>query len=310
MRQRGSRCGWVLLIAALALAGCGGQSRPKAVKARSLPGSVVVADGHKVYFDCKGKGSPTVVFLSGWGVDSSGWLGVLDGTSRVTRSCEYDRYGTGFTSTYGSLPRRARDAHDQLRELEQLLRNADMPKPYVLVGHSWGGALARLYAGTHDDVEAVVLVDASSPGQNAAIAAVLPPKKRGEAPLLEELRHPHVDAALANPEYLAWEKSLNETGEVKTLGDLPLIVVTAATTFAGFEDVVFPVWMGLQNRLASLSSGSVHVLARASGHFVQVDQPDVVQAAVRAAVNAARNDGRLASCVEIFRRVGERTCLH
>jgi pimeloyl-ACP methyl ester carboxylesterase len=302
------RHGAVLLIVALALAGCGGDSRPKVVKARSLPGSVVVADGHKVYFNCEGKGSPTVVFLSGWGVDSSGWLEVLGGASRVTRSCEYDRYGIGLTSAYGLLPGRARDAHDQVRELEQLLRNADIAKPYVLVGHSWGGALARLYAGTHDDVKAVVFVDASSPGQNAAIAAALPPKKPGEPPVLQELRQP-VGVALESPEYLAWEKSLNEVGEVKSLGDLPVVVVTAATTFAGFEDVMFQVWMGLQKRLASLSSRSVHVLARTSGHFVQLEQPDLVLAAVRAAVDAVRNDGRLAPCAVIFRHVADRTCL-
>lgn len=304
------RCGWVLLIAALALGGCGGDSRPKVVKVSSLPGSVVVADGHKVYFDCQGKGSPTVVFLSGWGVDSSGWLQVFDGTSRVTRSCEYDRYGMGMTAAYGALPRRARDAHDQVRELEQLIRNADIAKPYVLVGHSWGEALARLYAGTHDDVKAVVFVDASSPGQTAAIAAALPPKKPGESPLLEEFRHPNVGVALANPEYLAWEKSLNETGEVKSLGDRPEIVITAGNTFEGSEALVFPVWIRLQNRLASLSSRSVHVVARTSGHFVQLDEPALVLAAVRAAVNAARNDGRLASCAAIFGPVGDGTCVH
>src|SRR5438105_12370148 len=194
------KCGAVMLVAALALAGCGGgHARPKAVKARYLPGSVVVSDGHKVYFDCKGKGSPTVVFLSGWGVDASSWSQVLDGASRVTRSCEYDRYGVGLTSTYGALPRRARDAHDQVRELEQLLRNADIAKPYVLVGHSWGGALARLYAGTHEAVKDLVFIDSSSPGQDAAIRAALPPTRPDDPPLLEQLRHPNIANARSRP---------------------------------------------------------------------------------------------------------------
>jgi pimeloyl-ACP methyl ester carboxylesterase len=299
--------GALLLIAAIAVAGCGG-ARPEVVKDRFLPGSVVVADGHRVYFDCEGTGSPTVVFLSGWGVDSSSWLDVLGRTSRLTRSCEYDRYGDGQTNTYGAMTRQARDAHDQVRELEQLLRNGGIAKPYVLVGHSWGGALARLYAGTHDDVRAVVLVDASSPGQDTAIARVLPPEKPGDPVLLQQLRHPHVGVALANPENLEWEKSLDETGEVKSLGDLPLIVVTAGNTFTGFESVLFPVWSRLQNRLASLSSRSVHVLARQSGHFVQLDDPELVVAAARAAVLAARNDGHLARCAAIF-RVTDGTCL-
>jgi pimeloyl-ACP methyl ester carboxylesterase len=298
----------VLLVAALILAGCGGKARPKVVKARSLPGSVVVVDGHKVYFDCEGKGSPTVVFLNGWGDDSSTWISVFDETSRTTRSCVYDRAGTGQTITYGPLPRRARDAHDQVRELEQLLRNGDIKAPYVLVGHSWGGALARLYAGTHDDVKAVVFVDASSPGQDAAIKTALPPEKPGEPPLLQELRKP-LGAAITNPEYLAWHKSLTEVGDVKSLGDRPVIVITAGNTFVGFKDVMFPVWLKLQNQLPSLSSRSVHVLSPSSGHYVQTEAPELMLAAVRAVLSATRNDGRLASCGEIFRNVANRRCL-
>ena len=121
-----------LLIAVLVLPCCGG-GRPKAVRAEGLPGYVVETDGHKVYFNCEGKGSPTVVFLSGLGDDSSSWGSVFDESSQMTRSCKYDRDGLGLTGLYGSLPPKARDAHDQVRELEQLLENADIPKPFVLV---------------------------------------------------------------------------------------------------------------------------------------------------------------------------------
>ena len=74
-------------------------------------------------------------------------------TASLTRACEYDRFGLGLTAAYGPIDRGVRDAHDHVRELEQVLKNGDIHKPYVLVGHSWGGALAVLYAGTHDDVE-------------------------------------------------------------------------------------------------------------------------------------------------------------
>jgi hypothetical protein len=74
-------------------------------------------------------------------------------------------------------------------------------------------------------------------------------------------------------------------------------------------DRLFPAWLGLQKGLASLSSRNVHVLARSSGHSVQQDAPDLVLAAVRAAVNAARNSGHLATCAAIFRQIRDRTCL-
>lgn len=303
-------CGVLLVVSAvLVLVGCGGDSRPKAVKAESLPGYVVEADGHKVYFDCEGKGSPTVVFVSGWGGDSSNWVSVFDRTSHLTRSCAYDRYGTGLTSAYGTLPQKPRDAHDQVRELEHLLENADIAKPYVLVGHSWGGALARLYAGTHDDVKGVVFVDSAAPGQDSALVAALPPKRAAEPQLFSEVRHMLRAKPLENPEYLDWGKSLDEVGEVTSLGDRPEIVITAGSTFGGDEGVLLPVWARLQNKLAGLSSQSVHVLAPASSHFVQADAPDVVQAAVRAVVKAVRDDEHLASCETIFRGVAAAKCL-
>jgi pimeloyl-ACP methyl ester carboxylesterase len=301
----------VLVVAVFAIAGCGGSApRPKPVRAQGLPGRVVEADGHKVYFDCEGKGSPTVVFISGWGDDSSSWATVFDQSARVTRSCEYDRYGLALTSNYGSMPRKARDANDQARELDQLLENARIAKPYVLVGHSWGGALARLYAGDHDDVKAVVFVDSATPGQIQALAAALPPRRSNESPLLSELRNTPAQVAhpLENPEYLDWRKSLDEVGGVTTLNDRPEIVLTAGNTFTGDAHPLFSAWRRLQDKLAQLSPHSVHVLVPDSGHYIQQQAPDVVLASIRAAVNSVR-DRKLPSCAAIFGSLPDARCL-
>jgi pimeloyl-ACP methyl ester carboxylesterase len=278
-----TRCA-LLLAAALLVAGCGGASHPKPVKDTTFPGWIVAADGHKVHYDCRGRGSPTVVFLNGWGADSTSWQTVFAGVQRLTRACEYDRLGTGVTGIYAQLPDRARDARDQVDELEQLLRNADIGGPYVLVGHSWGGALARLYAGTHDDVGAVVLVDSASPGQDEALRGVLPPQPSDP---------------LASPEDLAWAKSLTEAATVTSLGSRPLVVITAGSDFPT-EPRFFPIWSRLQARLAALSSDSVHVLVPTSSHAVQSDAPATVVTGVRAAVRAVRADARLPSCRAIF----------
>jgi len=300
-----------LLLATAALVSCGGSDAgPKLTKVASFPGSLVEADGHQVYFDCQGTGSPTVVFLSGWGSESADWLNIFDHVKQRTRTCEYDRGEVGVTAAYGSaLPRKGRDAHDQVHELEQLIDNADIPKPYVLVGHSWGGALARLYAGTHDDVKAVVFVDSASPGQDAAIQAALPPKRADEPALLTQLRHPAAADPVLNPEYLDWRKSLQEVATVEDLGDLPVVVLTAGNDFGEGTRYLLPVWLRLQDRIARLSTRSIHVLAPTSSHFVQLDEPDVTTAAVDAAVEAARDDGKLASCAAIFAHVRGGHCV-
>jgi len=228
----------------------------------------------------------------------------------VTRVCAYDRAGLGFSASRpgGMLGPGRRDALDELRELEALLRNARIEKPLVLVGHSWGGPLVRLYAGRHrHDVSAVVLVDSSSPDQIRAFAGALPPKRPGEAPGLDEWRHSDVLGS-ENPENLDWGKSMREVATVATLDDLPLVVVTAHLgQFPPPADrYLAPVWARLQNGLARLSSRSVHVIALRSSHFVMQDQPDVVVAAVRAALAAARDDGRLPSCAHLFRMAATR----
>src|SRR6476659_592716 len=133
----------VLMIALLGVVGCG-EHRPKPVSAepQGFPGYVVEADGHKVYFECRGSGSPTVVLLNGHSEEASNWEDFFDSSARLTRTCEYDRSGMGLTATYGIIGSRVRDGRDQVRELEQVLKNGRIPKPYVLVGRAWRGSLA------------------------------------------------------------------------------------------------------------------------------------------------------------------------
>ena len=299
-----------ILLAALTLVGCGA-NRPKPVSAskQGLPGEIVEADGHEVHFECRGTGSPTVVFLNGHPEEAYNWDAVFDKSSRLTRSCEYDRYGMGLTAVFGRIAPKARDARDQERELDQLLNNGEIPKPYVFVGHSWGGALGRLYAGAHDDVKGIVFVDSVTPGQEAALSAAVPPKRAGESPLITQRRDYRDPKPLDDPENLDWGKSLEEAGQVSSLGDRPDIVITAGKTWFGDLNFETPVWMRLQNKLAALSSDSVHVLAPRSSHFVQMDAPDVLLASIRAVVNAVRDNRRLAPCAAIFGHVADARCL-
>ena len=299
-----------VLLAGVALVGCGA-NRPKPVSAskQGLPGEVVEADGHEVHFECRGTGSPTVMFLNGHPEEAYNWDSVWGKSATLTRSCEYDRYGMGLTAVYGRMAEKARDAHDQERELDQLLKNGEIPGPYVFVGHSWGGALGRLYAGTHDDVKGIVFVDSVVPGQEAALSAAVPPKRAGESSLVTERRDYRNGNPLDDLENLDWGKSLVEAGTVSSLGDRPDIVITAGRSWYGVLSFEKPVRTRLQNELAALSTDSVHVLAPTSSHFVQLDAPDVVLASIRAVVNVVRDNRRLASCTAIFGHVPGAKCV-
>ena len=121
------------------------------------PGQMIDIGGHRLHLYCLGTGSPTVVLEAaapGW---SLYWSTVQPHLARTTRVCAYDRAGLGW-SERGPLPR---TGHRMVRELHRLLERASVHGPYILVGHSLGGLVVRLYQ--HDypqEVVGMVLVDA------------------------------------------------------------------------------------------------------------------------------------------------------
>jgi pimeloyl-ACP methyl ester carboxylesterase len=126
------------------------------------PGQLVEVGGHRLHIHCTGSGSPTVVIEAGLGDWSTGWDFVQQGVDKTTRVCTYDRAGWGWSEA-GPLPR---DAAQFAKELHTLLQTANMPGPYVMVGHSLGGFGVRVFV--HDyasEVAGVVLIDAMSPRQ-------------------------------------------------------------------------------------------------------------------------------------------------
>lgn len=121
------------------------------------PGQLIDVGGYKLHLYCTGEGSPTVILDAmgpGWSVY---WSQVQPEIAKVTRVCSYDRAGFGWSDA-GRLPRIGRR---MAGELHQLLTNGGIAGPYVLVGHSLGGFVARLYRRAHpNDVVGIVLVDA------------------------------------------------------------------------------------------------------------------------------------------------------
>jgi pimeloyl-ACP methyl ester carboxylesterase len=124
------------------------------------PGRLVDIGTHRLHLHCAGEGSPTVVLDAALGASSLSWSLVQPPVARVTRACAYDRAGFGW-SDGGPLPRTAGRIAD---ELYQLLRHGDVSGPYVLVGHSYGGLVMRLFASRHkDEVAGLILIEPAIP---------------------------------------------------------------------------------------------------------------------------------------------------
>jgi len=280
---------------------------PKPRNAVGLPGQIVDVGGHLLYFQCVGRGSPTVLLEAGFGGGVRDWQVVQPALGATTRTCSYDRAGLGNSSPI----RGVHGADDEIRDVEVLLSRAAIRPPYVLVGHSYGGILVRLFAFKHPRQTAgVVLIDSVHPEQARRTAQAL-----AAAHVAPQLRR-----SLALPlvaDGVAVRRSFALGRRVSSLGRTRLVVITAGeldplNNFPPPVDrVLARSWLALQNDLAALSPDHLHVVALNSDHFVQSagGQPDVVIRAVRTVVRAARTRRGLPSCRETFRGLVGVRCL-
>ena len=123
------------------------------------PGKLIDLGGYRLHLNCTGNGSPTVVLSAGAGDLSTDWALVQPKVAAFTRVCSYDRSGAAW-SDLGPKPR---TIYQEAFDLERLLRAAGEHAPYIVVGQSLGGMVARVFAGRYPKQTAgVVLVDAYS----------------------------------------------------------------------------------------------------------------------------------------------------
>jgi pimeloyl-ACP methyl ester carboxylesterase len=271
---------------------CGAaQSPQRDAAAPPQPGVRVDIGGRRLHINCSGEGAvPTVVLESGFGNSSATWSRVQPEVAKFARVCSYDRAGMG-----GSDPAAApRTVVASTEDLHTLLANAKVPGPYVLVGHSLGGILARLYASYYPaEVAGMVLVDSAHEDEPDRGLALIPPDTFRE--MLKRAR----------PEDMM-VRSPNESLDFCTLrglmnalnwrADIPLVVLTQGVPFRA-EDYVHPslapkyyqLHLELQRELVALSPRGRQVVAEKSGHFIQQDQPELVVNAIRQVVEDVKS---------------------
>lgn len=146
---------------------------------------VDIGNGTRLNIHCTGQGGPTVVFEAGLGDSAKAWGLVQPEISKSVMGCAYDRAGLGFSDA-ASKPGTAENAANNL---ETLLEAADVPPPYVLVGHSYGGMIIKVFAARNRSKTAgIVFVDASHEDLGAGIFEIDPESQRRNGDYLEKLK--------------------------------------------------------------------------------------------------------------------------
>jgi len=238
---------------------------------------VIAAAGVRQWLHCRGSGAVTVVVVAGLGSGASSWSGVRPSLERITRTCVYDRPGLGRSPARTDATRVV-DAGLHARELAALLAAAGERGPFVVVGHSYGGLIARAFV--HDYRSRV---------RGLLLAESVTPDDPTLGRYWTEAGH-RVDMAASSA----------ATGGGPKLGSLPLLVLSASNPegdHLGGPTYGQPAWMVTlwrtqQRADRALSSDAIQVTAR-SGHVLQQDDPPAVVEAVRELVVAVQTGRRL-----------------
>ena len=286
-----------------------------------MPGQLVDVGGHRLHLNCTGTGSPTVVLQPGGGDFSSVMSWIAPAVAAQTRVCVYDRAGRGWSEPSD----RPQDASQIAAELHTLLQNANIPGPYVLAGHSFGGLYALTHAQRYPgEVAGMVLIDSTNPATTAdpakataydtaadaitdrvaalgAAAArlgllrLLPAAGYGDLPrqARDEVAAKTATADYASGwinEFVQANASGAEAAMLTNFGEKPLVVLTAGAETDATHDAA-------QNKLATLSTNSSHRVIDGASHIGLITDQQDAKATIQAildVVTSVRNNDPLA----------------
>ena len=321
--------GLVGLVVLVALVGAvyEGVGRRNAARDFPPPGKLVDIGGRRLQIDCRGTGTPTVVFEGGLDVGGSqSWSGVQDSVARFTRACAYSRAGIMWSDPK-SGPQTGKGVADDLHAA--LEKSGERP-PYLLVGHSLGGPYAMIFTKYFGpDVAGLVFVDASHPEQVNRFKSLTPQTLAGSVKMFRVAaalarfglvrKFAAADSAPPEPaqavrataaytstslpgmlkEVDSFDQTLAEAGTFKQLGTRPVFVLTATAPMPKADLAMMKMtgtqgkeyaarWLQMQNEIASWSSRSQHEVVPNSSHYIQFDQPAIVTRAIRSVVDSVR----------------------
>jgi pimeloyl-ACP methyl ester carboxylesterase len=284
---------------------------PVADPSGDFAGLIELGNGHHIYAECAGTGGPTVLLVSGYRTRADVWtdpqLGpgngdpmVLPAIADTTRVCAYDRPGTltvlddvryPSRSDDAPMPRSIAEVVAELRAVREMVAD---DQPVVLVGHSLGGAIVRLYAATYpEDVAGIVLVDAYS----EFLADHMPPEAFAAyaeyASVIPDFLSDYI--AYETIDFAQTSDALRDAAAASPLPAIPYEVLSKGQPFGlegdtpGFTiDQLETAWPEAQADLAALLPGTEHVTVADSSHYIQLQRPDLVIAAIEQVVDEVR----------------------
>lgn len=271
-------------------------------------GRLVNIKGRRTHIFCLGSGSPRVIFISGLGETYASWAKVQPEVARSTTACSYDRAGLGWSDPAQG----PRDVERMAGELHDLLVASDLLPPYVVVGHSLGGGVARVFGAKYpEEVAGMIFVDAVTPDflskmpLDAWDQNMLRTGRRmkrlapfGIARLEGNCQldnRPLIHCADFWTTFIGERDSLpstvREIGEVRSIGDTPLRVLSRDPDPAvGWGSVESrQVWEEMQEELPKLSTRSRQSVVTGASHYIQDDRPDAVIAAISDMLQVVRH---------------------
>lgn len=303
-----------LVLACAGIVGAG----PVAAQAdavRTLPGKRVAVGGQRMYLECRGQrkneNAPTVVLDAGLGDSSLVWTRVMPELASMARVCSYDRAGYG-ASDAAAPPRTSAVIVEQLR---QLLLNAGIEPPYLLVGHSFGGWNMQLFAASYPDaVAGLVLVDSSQVGEidryeqelgiriapagntYLAIQPYIPPDlPPEEAAYARTLVHDPITLRTVYYEWRGFRASERQVAQALPLPNVPIVVMSRGRTRGDTnsrKDLQERLWRRLQEEFVAAHPGAIHLVAHRSGHYIQLAQPTLVAHGICLTLRRIHDDHR------------------
>jgi pimeloyl-ACP methyl ester carboxylesterase len=250
------------------------------------PPSTVAVGAYQVQMSSAGSGRYTVLFESGFGTDLRAWRKVAPEIARTARVVTYSRAGYG-----GSDARpEPRTLLQSSLELDQLLAAANLRPPFILVGHSYGGLLARAFAVRHPEwVAGMVLVDPSDERFNPAL-------RKLDAVRVDEddRRFAAIVPAKFRPELAALQPVL-DSGVFPVPGVLPDVPVVVISSMLPVEKPEFfletaparQVLFGLHDDFARRFRDGTHTVTERSGHNIQLEEPELVIQAIQQVIAKA-----------------------